>query len=253
MSLLSNAYRGGQDVAAKHWAGLFFAIAIALATSGAARAEPQYYVSYVELLPSGVEASPSGRPHGAQLLDQLAAAALTIHNNGATRFDVDQEIGRANFYLLIETWPSEDAHDTFYNSSKAQAILTALQPFLEAPFDVRQGILLETGVAGQAGKPGEIAIVTHIDIIPTFLAKAQPLIQDFVTASANDAGVKEFILVSWRVNGADITNHFQLIERFQNQRTFDLHLSAESTIEFRNSVQPFIGAPYDERVYNTHP
>ena len=108
-------------------------------------------------------------------------------------------------------------------------------------------------MAGQAGKPGEIAIVTHIDIIPTFLAKAQPLIQDFVTASANDAGVKEFILVSWRVNGADITNHFQLIERFQNQRTFDLHLSAESTIEFRKSVQPFIGAPYDERVYNTHP
>ena len=23
--------------------------------------------------------------------------------------------------------------------------------------------------------------------------------------------------------------------------------------EFRNSLQPFIGAPYDERVYNTHP
>jgi hypothetical protein len=36
-------------------------------------------------------------------------------------------------------------------------------------------------------------------------------------------------------------------------RTLDLHLSAEPTIEFRNSVQPFIGAPYDERVHNTHP
>jgi len=217
-------------VAAKHWAGLFFAIVIALATSGAARAEPQYYVTYVELLPSGVPASPSGRPQGAQLLDQLAAAALSIQTNGATRFDVDQEIGRANFYVLIETWPSEAAHDAFYNSSKAREILKALEQLLEAPFDVRQGVLLQTGVAGQAGKPGEIAVVTHIDIIPPLLDQAKPFISSLVAESANEAGVKEFILVSWRVNGADITNHFQLIERFQNQRTFDLHLSAEPTI-----------------------
>jgi len=237
-------------MAAKYWnwTGLLFAIAVGLATLGAARADQQYYVTYVELLPSGVEAAPSGRAQGAQLLDQLAAAALNIHN-GATRFDVDQQIGRPNFYVLIEIWPSADAHDAFFASVRAQAILTALQQFLEAPFDVRQGTLIETGVAGQAGKPGEIAIVTHIDIIPTFLTQARPLILNFVTDSAKDAGVKEFILVSW----LDITNHFQLIERFQNQRTFDLHLSAGHTIEFRDSLQPFIGAPYDERVYNTHP
>jgi len=63
------------------------------------------------------------------------------------------------------------------------------------------------------------------------------------------AGVTEFILVSWD----DIPNHFQLIERFKNGRTFDLHLSAEHTIEFRTSIQSFIGSPYDERVYKTHP
>jgi quinol monooxygenase YgiN len=85
------------------------------------------------------------------------------------------------------------------------------------------------------------------------LDQAKPYITSFVADSANDAGVKEFILVSWRVNDVDITNHFQLIERFQNQRTFDLHLSAGNTIKFRDSVQSFIGAPYDERVYNTHP
>jgi quinol monooxygenase YgiN len=61
--------------------------------------------------------------------------------------------------------------------------------------------------------------------------------------------VKEFILVSW----LDITNHFQLIERFQNMRTFDLHVSAPHTVQFRDQLQDFIGAPYDERLYNTHP
>jgi len=233
-------------MSAKHWSWLFFAILAGFAAPVAARADQQYYVTYVELLPSGVETAPSGRAHGAQLLDQLATAAL---NKGATRFDVDQEIGRLNFYVLIQVWPSADSHDTFFGSAATQAILTALEPFLEAPFDVRQGTLIETGVAGQAGTPGETAVVTHIDIIPTFLDQAKPLILSFVTDSAADPGVTEFILVSWD----DIPNHFQLIERFKNGRTFDLHLSAEHTIEFRTSIQSFIGSPYDERVYNTHP
>ena len=49
-------------MAAKYWnwTGLLFAIAVGLATLGAARADQQYYVTYVELLPSGVEAGSIG-------------------------------------------------------------------------------------------------------------------------------------------------------------------------------------------------
>jgi len=103
------------------------------------------------------------------------------------------------------------------------------------------------GASAQADDFGEVVVVTHIDVIPTFLDNAKPLIEDFVLTSRNDPGVKQFILVSWD----DITNHFQLIERFQNMRAFDLHVSAKHTIEFRNALQSYIGAPYDERLYST--
>jgi quinol monooxygenase YgiN len=49
------------------------------------------------------------------------------------------------------------------------------------------------------------------------------------------------------------TNHFQLIERFRNIRAFDAHVSAKHTVDFRNALQPFIGAPYDERLYTSNP
>ena len=49
------------------------------------------------------------------------------------------------------------------------------------------------------------------------------------------------------------TNHFQLLEVFKNRRTFDLHVSADHTIDFRYALQPFIGAPYDERLYTNNP
>ncbi|HTF62521.1 MAG TPA: antibiotic biosynthesis monooxygenase [Edaphobacter sp.] len=52
------------------------------------------------------------------------------------------------------------------------------------------------------------------------------------------------------ISQAGTTNHFQLIEVFANQQAFDAHVSAQHTLDFRNDIQPFIGAPYDERLYH---
>ena len=227
---------------AKYW--LRGLLALLLATCAApqlARADvQQYVVVYIELAP-GSQAS------GERILDQLAQVAFTA---GALRFDVDKEVQRSNFYVLIETWSNQAAFEAFRTSSITQALFAQLAQVQIAPPDERDGTLIQAGKATIArAHGGEIEVVTHIDVIPTFLAQAQPLIQQFVADSANDPGVREFLLVSWD----DITNHFQLIERYDTRRAFDLHVSAQHTVQFRNSLQPFIGAPYDERVYTVHP
>jgi quinol monooxygenase YgiN len=200
----------------------------------------QYVVVYVEFFP-GSESS------GERILDQLAARALAA---GALRFDVDQEVQRSNFFVLIETWKNQAGYNAFLTSATTQALFTQLAQFLIAPLDERDGTLIEAGKLAEAPThAGEIEVVTHIDVIPTFLDQAKPLILQFVSDSANDPGVREFLLVSWD----DITNHFQLIERFQTSHTFDLHVSAQHSVQFRDALQPFIGAPYDERLYTTHP
>lgn len=90
-----------------------------------------------------------------------------------------------------------------------------------------------------------IVVITHLDVIPTFVDQAQPVIEQFVVDSRNDPGVEAFIVISW----TPTTNHFQLIEVYRNQRAFDAHISAAHTITFRKDLQAFIGAPYDERLY----
>jgi quinol monooxygenase YgiN len=228
---------------AGHWfrAALIALLLLVCAAPRPANADlQQYVVVYVELVP-GSESS------GERILDQLAARALAA---GALRFDVDQEVQRSNFFVLIETWTNQAAYDAFLTSATTHALFTQLAQVLIAPLDERDGTLIEAGkLAAAPAHPGEIEVVTHIDVIPTFLAQAQPLIQDFVSDSAADPGVREFLLVSWD----SITNHFQLIERFQNTHTFDLHVSAQHSVDFRTKLQPFIGAPYDERLYTTHP
>jgi quinol monooxygenase YgiN len=228
-------------MSAKHWLlGLLVLLQVTWAAPQLARADAQQYVVvYIELAPGSSEAS------GQRILDQLASLALTA---GALRFDVNREVQRSNLYVLIETWNSQTAYDAFLTS--AQALFTQLIQLEIAPEDERDGTLIQAGKTADApARPGEIEVVAHIDVIPTFLDQAKPLILQFVADSASDPGVREFLLVSWD----GITNHFQLIERYDTQRAFDSHVSAGHTVQFRQSIQPFIGAPYDERVYTVLP
>jgi quinol monooxygenase YgiN len=101
------------------------------------------------------------------------------------------------------------------------------------------------GAPAHADRFGEVVVVTHVDIDPQFVPKAQPLLETFVNDSLDDRGVKSFILITQ----AGTTNHFQLIEIFRDMRAFDAHVSAGHTVQFRTDLQPFIGAPYDERLY----
>ena len=105
------------------------------------------------------------------------------------------------------------------------------------------------GLPVPAASFGEVAVVTHIDLIPNSAGQAPPaavtLLKQFVLDSRKDPGVEFFQLITW----SPTTNHFQLIELFRDRRAFEAHVSAKHTVAFRDQLQPFIGAPYDERLY----
>ena len=96
-----------------------------------------------------------------------------------------------------------------------------------------------------ANERGSIFVVTHIDVIPTNLDQAVPVLKNFATQSKDDPGVVSFQLITW----APTTNHFQLIQIYNSLAAFNRHVQAPHTIAFRSAIQPFIGAPYDERIY----
>jgi quinol monooxygenase YgiN len=205
-----------------------------------AGAQLQYVVVYVEFKPADAKA-------GERVLDELASQALA--SVGVIRFDVLQQVDRRNFFALFETWSSAQTLAAFESSPATQAILDQLAPLLEAPLDERDGVLLagEVNPRSRHEKSRQIFVITHVDIDPQFVPEpALPVLDTFVTDSASDPGVQTFVLISQ----AGTTNHFQLIEIFANRQAFNAHVSAQHTLDFRNDIQPFIGAPYDERLYH---
>jgi quinol monooxygenase YgiN len=208
--------------------------------AGAQQDPLQYVVTYVEFKPADTK-------EGGRVLDDLASHALA--SVGVIRFDVLQQVGRRNFFALFEIWSSAETFAAFQSSSATQAIFTQLAPLLEAPLDERDGVLLAGTVDPRSrhAESRQIFVITHVDIDPQFVPDpAVPVLDTFVSDSASDPGVQTFALLSQ----AGTTNHFQLIEVFANRQAFNAHVSAQHTLDFRNDIQPFIGAPYDERLYH---
>jgi quinol monooxygenase YgiN len=220
---------------------VFLFLAVLSSFGGAARAQSvpqQFVVTYVELKPADSKA-------GAQMLEKLAASAED--SSGVVNFDVLQQIDRPNFFALFEVWASAQAFSDFQDSSSTQAILTQLTHLLEAPLDERLANLLAGTVPtrSQHGEARQIFVVTHVDSDPQFVGQIGPLLDTFVNDSLNDSGVRTFALLSQ----TPTPNHFQLVETFADQQAFNAHVSAQHTVEFRTSTTGFLGAPYDERLY----
>lgn len=95
-------------------------------------------------------------------------------------------------------------------------------------------IVFLTSTEARSNDFGEVVVITHIDIIPDFVNQAEPLLKQLVTDSRNDPGVSYFTLITWDPT----TNHFQLIEVFQNMRAFNAHVSADHAVQFRHDIQP---------------
>ena len=218
---------------------LLLAALSSFAGTAMAQSEPQQFVVvYVEFKPADTRA-------GSEVLEELAS--LAEDSSGVIRFDMLQQTDRPNFFALFEIWTNARTFADFQNSSATQAILTQLTPLLEAPLDQRPGNLLTGAVNPRSrhAQARQIFVITHVDVDPQFVPQAQPLLNTFVADSLNDPGVQTFALLSQ----TPTPNHFQLIETFEDLEAFDDHVSAQHTVDFRTATAPFLGAPYDERLY----
>jgi quinol monooxygenase YgiN len=200
----------------------------------------QFVVTYVEFKPADTKA-------GAQLLEELAARAE--NSSGVVNFDLLQQIDRPNFFALFEVWTNAQTFSNFQSSSAAQAILPQLTNLLEAPLDERLANLLAGTVPAnsQHAQARQIFVITHVDSDPQFVPQITPLLDTFVNNSLRDFGVQSFALLSQ----TPTPNHFQLVETFADQQAFDAHVSTQHTVDFRNATTGFLGAPYDERLYQS--
>ncbi len=114
---------------------------------------------------------------------------------------------------------------------------------------LRAGILLAlaafaAGAQQPAGK--QLYVVTYIDVFPNAAAETNKLLLQFAADSRKDPGSVRFEVL----RDVERTNHFTVVEVWQNRQAYEAHLSLPHTKQFREKIQPGLGSPFDERLYN---
>ncbi len=94
-----------------------------------------------------------------------------------------------------------------------------------------------------------VYVVSHIDVTPDHSDDTAKLLKQFAADSRKDAGSVRFeVMVQ---DGRP--NHFTIVEVWRTREAFEAHSALEHTKRFRESLHPFLGSPFDERLHTTIP
>jgi quinol monooxygenase YgiN len=103
--------------------------------------------------------------------------------------------------------------------------------------------LFAPGICAQsAGGREKIYVVAHFDTMPPNVAG--PILSQYVEDTRKDKGALRVELYS----EIGRTNHFVIVEQWENQQAFDAHEAAAHTRQFREQIQPVLASPWDQRV-----
>ena len=109
-------------------------------------------------------------------------------------------------------------------------------------------VLLDSASAQQKAeaRSGALYVVTYVDVFPNFTDDTMKALRQFATDSRKDQGSVRFEFLQDVVR----KNHFSIVEVWQNRQAYDAHLTQQHSKLFREKIQPGLGSPFDERLYN---
>jgi quinol monooxygenase YgiN len=196
---------------------------------------PVYVVGYIDV----IQAS---KAHAMRLLKQFRTSCAK--EDGNQRCEIAQRMEQQNQFVVLQIWKDQKSFQAHSSGPGAQ-LRNALKPMLGSPYDERMNTALSV-VPPQPAPNGRIVyVVTHVDVIPPRLNDTLPLLGPMAEAGRKDPGNGRLEVLQQ----PNRPNHFTLVEIWSNKRQLEAHQSQPRTIQFRESIQPFIGALYDERLY----
>lgn len=89
-----------------------------------------------------------------------------------------------------------------------------------------------------------IYVVTHIDVLPNNPGGAK-LLEQYAEETRKEKGAERIELYVQ----ISRTNHFTLVEVWDNQADFDAHEADPQSKKFRDLLAPMLAGPFDERLH----
>jgi quinol monooxygenase YgiN len=197
---------------------------------------PVYAVSYIDVLARQ-------KSLGMTVLKQFRSACAGEAGN--LRCEAIQRMEQQNEFAILEVWKDQKAYETHAAGAGAQ-LRDKLKPILASPYDERVHTALSV-LPPQPMPSGRIVYaITHVDVIPPKVADTIPLLTQMAETARKEQGNGRLEVLQ---QPAPRANHFTVIEIWSNKRMLENHQAQAYSVQYRENLQPMIGALYDERIY----
>jgi quinol monooxygenase YgiN len=191
-----------------------------------------YSVSYIEV-------KPSARAVAIGTLKQYRDIVRREDNN--IRLELFEQSDRPAHFVIVETWRTPAAYDA--KAAQRKQLSESMESMRVSGWDTRPYKTLTVASGTAEATPKSVYVISHVDVAPD--PKIAGLLTTLATASRLEDGNIRFDVLLHTMR----SNHFEVIETWQNQKALDNHAAAAHTKKYRDELQPSLGSPLDERIY----
>ncbi len=202
---------------------------------------PAYSVSYIEVMPKDEQKA-------AILLRKQAADMRKKPGN--LEYIALQRDNPSRHFAIVEFWKDRGSLDAGRASEEHKAFVETQTPLLSAALDERPYVPMlddlsrvRSALAGL--RRNAVFIVTHVDVIPTKKDEGIAATKALFAPSGAEPGNAYYSVLQQSTRA----NHMTLFEIWKDRAALELHETRDFVRAYRQTLQPFSGALYDQRAY----
>jgi (4S)-4-hydroxy-5-phosphonooxypentane-2,3-dione isomerase len=215
---------------------LAFVFAVAGTAFAQAGGEVIYGVTALDVVPNAAK-------DGVTLLKQYRDGALKQPGNlGVTLL---QEADWPNRFIIYDGWKDQAAYEANEKAAHAAQLRDKLKPIAAAPYDRRNYRVISVGPA-QSGAGDTVYMQLHLDVFPPGIDATLAAAKAVAEAARKAEGNLRYDVVR-SVNPPQ--SHTTLLAAWQNRKAFDAYENSAYAHQFRDTVGPLLGSPFDDRLY----
>jgi quinol monooxygenase YgiN len=219
--------------------GLAFLLAIAANSTAQAQTGSDSIYGVTTL-----DVAPDAASQGVALLRQYRDGALKQAGNaGVTLL---QEVDWPNRFAIYEGWKDQAAYDTNEKAAHSAELRDKLKPIAGAPYDRREYHVIAVGPSQSAAGADALYMHLHLDVFPpgidATLAAAKAVAE---AARKGESNLRYDVVRSVKPP----QSHTTFLAAWQNRKAFEAYENSAYARQFRDTVGPLLGSPFDDRLY----
>jgi len=193
---------------------------------------------------TALDVAPGAAAQGVALLRHYRDGALKQAGNiGVTLL---QEADWPNRFLIYESWKDQSAYDANEKAAHSAELRDKLKPIAGAPYDRREYSVFAVGPAQPATGPDTVYMQLHLDVFPPGIEPTLAAAKAVAEAARKGEGNLRYDVVK---SVKPPQSHTTFLAAWRDRKAFDAYESSAYARQFRDTVGPLLGSPFDDRLY----